>query len=330
MLRIIGLAAVLSAAAFGASAQTTPSLPDMIAAARPSVVLVSAQMTVKPLSLPGFDFTDSTPQTSPSSGTGFVVDGAQGLIVTADFNVTNSTDIKVTLSDGRELPAEVVGTDPVSDVAVLRVADHSLPALKFCEGMPRQGDIAVNLGYPFRLGLLAYAGIVSGTDIRLKEVPFPIVVLDATTHRGTAGAPVLAADGCVLGMAFAQFGADHSMPELSFGMAVPAALTRSASDEIARTGHVAHSWLGTTLLVDDEGLLVSAVSPGGPAETAGLKAGDHIYAYDGQPATDFDTMSRYIAMQPVGTPIKLGVRRDNRDADITVTTVLTPSGGKGD
>ncbi len=328
MSRLAALAAAAAAIATGASAQT---LPDIIAAARPSVVLVSASVPVQQPSLPGFDFPGgATRQTSQTTGTGFVVDGDQGLIVTADFNVNSGSDIKVALGDGRELPAEVVGADPVSEVAVLRISDHSLPALKFCDGAPHAGDVAVNLGYPYRLGLLAYAGIVAGTDIHLKEVPFPILVLDATTHRGTAGAPILAADGCVMGMAFAQFGADHNMPELSFGMAVPSALVKSAGDEIARTGHVAQSWIGATLVEDGDGLLVSEVSPGGPAEAAGLKAGDRIDGYDGQPVTDFDGMARYIAMQPVGAQIKLSVRRNNMNSGITVRTILTPPNGSGD
>ena len=249
----------------------TPSRQEMIAAATASVVKVEVN---------GKDKT--------TIGTGFIIDGAQGIIVTADFIVADGGNITVKTSGGETMPAETVGFDSITGVGVLRVDEKKLPALKFCENPARIGDEAVNLGYPFGMGPFAYTGTIAG-----YEKSGPVMMLDIASPNGTAGAPVLSSRGCVLGSVMASF---KDVPHL--GAAVPGEVVQKASTELTLIGHVNRGWVGVSLLQAD-GIVVGKVAKDGPAEIAGLLPGDRIDAYDGQPVKTGGAVMHYLQTRSV-------------------------------
>ena len=164
---------------------------------------------------------------SGSGGSGFVVDGAKGLIVTTDFVLEGSTKITVQQGDRDRMRGKLVAIDETNHIGLIQISDHRMPALTFCETAPRMGDQAYVVSYPFRLGPLAFAGIVSGSGT-LDEMPFPMLMTDAGMHLGSAGSPVVSASGCVMAMSYAKMGMPNDTPEFHLGFAVPAEHVQAA------------------------------------------------------------------------------------------------------
>ncbi|EGF92214.1 protease do [Asticcacaulis biprosthecium C19] len=304
--------------------------PNLVAAAKASVVTININgnsNTTRDLPDLGFSGSqDASPQKPHirSSGSGFVIDQTLGLIVTADFVLENAADIYVQTADGRGLAATVVGRDALSGVAVLKVADTSLLALPFCPAPLRVGDDAFLIGNPYSLGILVTSGIVAGTDIDVKDEDMsPLLVLDLMMHKGTAGGPVLSPQGCVTGMAVAQFGSPGYGGVGTLGMAIPAAQVKAISQTLITSGKITRGWIGISLFEED--LTLSQVTPGSPADKAGLKAGDLILSYDGIEGTTFEALRRHIAVKPIGSDLVLKIKRfPNDDLTLTVPIVAAP------
>ena len=263
-------------------------------------------------------------QAGPASGTGFVVDG-DGTIVTNAHVVSTATSAQVRFNDtGRLLEAEVLGTDPSSDLAVLRVDPGSagrLRALRFANSdRVDVGDAVVAIGHPFGLDRTATAGIVS-------EAPdgFQIddaIQTDAPINPGNSGGPLLDARGRVVGVnsQIATTGGGN----VGIGFAVSANTVRDVLPRLSRGEPIERAFLGVTTSLAQRGAEVQAVQPGGPAALAGVRAGDVIVAINGETVREPDEVSEAVSEHEPGDEIEVEVLRDGERRTIRVELAKRP------
>jgi S1-C subfamily serine protease len=289
--------------------------------------------------------------TQGGSGSGFVID-SQGYILTNQHVVENATEVSVGFADGGQVPAKVVGTDPSTDVALLKVdldasALHPLPLGD--SSSVRVGDAVVAIGNPFGLDRTLTAGIVSAKG-RTIESPAnwaieDVIQTDASINRGNSGGPLLDARGAVIGIN-SQIEAQGGPGNIGIGFAVPINTVKDVADDLRDDGHVSHPYLGIsgggeideTLRTNasvptDAGVLVASVTPGGPAGDAGLRAGnrqevygghayclggDVITAIDGEATPTFTKLREILENHAAGDTVKVTVARDGASKDLQV------------
>lgn len=340
------------------------SYADIVSATRPSVVTVTtrmAQAQVSSADMPRgaapFDeffrhfFEQNGPmqmqpgpeqgrmpqaQAPRALGSGFIVD-PNGLIVTNNHVVENAESIRVTLDDGRELDATLVGRDPKTDIAVLRVdAGNPLPALGWgdSEGV-LAGDKILAIGNPFGIGTTVTAGIVSALGRDLHNGPYDdFLQIDAALNHGNSGGPLLDTSGYVIGINAAIFSPNDG--SVGVGFAIPSGLAQKIVAELVEQGHIERGYLGVqiqnvtsdiaaALGIDDaQGALLAAVEPDTPAAKAGLQAGDVIQRVNGEAVDGPKALSSVIADLPTDQPQTLGVWRNGKSMDIDVTLAAMP------
>ncbi|MFT8246743.1 S1C family serine protease [Roseomonas sp. BN140053] len=246
-------------------------------------------------------------------GSGFIVDPS-GLVVT-NFHVAGRAEkIVVSLADGTELPARVVGSDERTDLALLQVAtDKPLPAVSFADGAaPRVGDWVLAVGNPFGLGPSVTAGIISAHGRDIGAGPYDqFLQTDAPINPGNSGGPLFDTQGRVVGVNTAIL--SPSGASAGIGFAVPADLASRVVASLRSDGRVARGWLGvqTETLAEGprNGALVAGVLHDGPAAKAGLRPGDVITAVDGQPVRDARTLARLVADHRPGGELSLAIAR---------------------
>ncbi len=286
----------------------------------------------------GGDDDDGGAQAGPkaqSSGSGFFI-SADGYIVTNNHVVENADDIKVTLKDGREMPAKVVGRDEATDLAVIKVDGAGYPFVDFeNSAKPRVGDWVIAVGNPFGLGGTATAGIVSayGRDIGDNFVDF--IQIDAPINRGNSGGPTFDIYGRVIGVNSAIF--SPSGGSVGIGFAIPADVADSITKQLIASGKVMRGYLGATIQnVTPEiaeslgqkgrkGALVAELVPGGPAEKGGVQPGDVVVDLNGHPVTSSVELTRMVALSHTGDVLHLTVLRDGKERTIDVKSGTRPS-----
>jgi serine protease Do len=258
-------------------------------------------------------------------GSGFIIDPA-GYIVT-NYHVGGKADqLKVTLPDGTELPAKLVGGDQRTDLALLKVeAPHPLPAVDFATGAPpRVGDVVIAVGNPFGLSASVTAGIVSARGRDLGAGLYDdFLQTDAAINPGNSGGPLFDTDGHVVGVNTAIV--SPSGGSVGIGFAIPAELASKVIADLRDHGSVHRGWLGVELGPNEDGTKaaagakVVAVQRMSPAAKAGLEPGDVILEADGGSVTDGRSLARRVADHPPGSALKLAVRRRAATLDMQVT-----------
>ncbi|MDP1597308.1 MAG: Do family serine endopeptidase [Methylotenera sp.] len=257
----------------------------------------------------GDQFDDMEPPSQPenSLGSGVIVSD-QGLILTNNHVIATADEIEIALSDGRKMSAKVVGTDPDTDLALIKVdADH-LPAITFASSDKLNvGDVVLAIGNPFGVGQTVTQGIVSALGrshlgINIYE---NFIQTDASINPGNSGGALIDADGNLVGINSAIY--SRSGGSMGIGFAIPASLARQVMEQIVAQGNVTRGWIGieaqdiTPALADSfrlskaQGALVAGVLRGSPAERAGLRAGDILLAIEGKPVIDSGSMLNLIA-----------------------------------
>jgi serine protease Do len=267
-----------------------------------------------------------------SLGSGVIV-SPDGYILTNNHVIQGATDIEVSLSDKRDLKARLVGTDPKTDIAVLKIDATDLPVLTFGNSdKARVGDVVLAIGDPFGVGETVTMGIISATgrgnlDIEDYE---DFIQTDAAINPGNSGGALIDSRGELIGIntAIVTGGGGGNQ---GIGFAIPVNLARQVMDQILKNGHVVRGYLGVAIqavtpalakafgLSQVHGAIVGDVTKDSPASRAGLAKGDVILAMDGKPITDFQLFRLKVAQTAPGTAVKLTIRRDGRDRDITVT-----------
>ena len=279
---------------------------------------------------------------SAASGTGFVVD-ADGTIVTNAHVIGQAEQAQVRFDDnGRAVPARVLGTDPSSDLAVLSVDRNSAPRLRVLpladSGKVRVGDTAVAIGYPLGLDRTATAGIISGLG---REITAPngftieeVIQTDAPINPGNSGGPLLDASGRVIGVN-SQIATAGSQGNVGIGFAVPSNTVRDLVPRLKGGQAIERPWLGvsTGVALNGRGAAVREVTPGGPAEEAGIKGsssvlsddGDIIVQVDGRGITEPDDVAQAIEAKRPGDRVRVRVLRDGAEEEIVVQLGKRPA-----
>jgi serine protease Do len=269
----------------------------------------------------------SPSQPFKGQGSGFII-SSDGLILTNAHVVREAKDVTVKLSDRREFAAKVVGSDPATDIAVLRIDAKGLTAVRL--GDPKQlevGDPVLAIGSPYGFEQTATQGIVSAKGRSLPgDAVVPFIQTDAAVNPGNSGGPLFDGSGAVVGINAQIYSQTGGYQGLSFAIPIDVAL--KVKDQIVATGKVSHARLGVVIqdlnqslaesfgLKRADGALVSRVSPKSAAAEAGLKAGDVILAVNGEPIERSGALSSRIGMASPGERVKLKVWRDQSAREI--------------
>lgn len=273
-----------------------------------------------------------------SLGSGFVIDPT-GLIVTNNHVIANAEQITVTLSDDTALQAEVIGRDPVSDLALLKVEPKApLPAASWGDSTKaRVGDWVLAIGNPFGLGGTVTSGIISATARDIHSGPYDdFLQTDASINRGNSGGPMFNLAGEVIGINTAIF--SPSGGSIGIGFAIPSASARPIIDQLKATGKVERGWIGARIqpiteeiaeavgLDRTRGAMIAAVDPGSPAAQAKLQPGDVILAYDGKPIDKSRQLPRLVADTAPDALVKLAMWRDGKEQEVELkVAALNPN-----
>lgn len=274
---------------------------------------------------------EQAPRPISSLGSGFIIDES-GLIVTNAHVVEGADEVRVILHDETTLDADVVGTDTMTDIAVLRVAaPGALPAARWGDSdRIRVGDWVVAIGNPFGLGGTVTTGILSARARDINQGPYDdYLQTDASINRGNSGGPLFNLQGEVVGINTAIFSPTGG--SVGIGFATPSALARTVVDDIIRYGSPRRGWLGVQIqavtaeiaesmgIAEERGALVTAVTPGGPAETAGIRQGDVILDFGGVSVDRMRQLPRIVAETSIGSRAAVTILRDGGRRQVQVT-----------
>ncbi len=329
------------------------SFADIFQQVAPAVVQIDVKTRVQRprggLAIPGFPFQFQVPegsrgqqaepetQLAPGTGSGFFIT-ADGFIVTNNHVVENAEEIKVKLSDGRELNARLIGRDEGSDLAVIKVDGDAFPFVSFEEASePRVGDWVIAVGNPFGLGGTATAGIVSAKSRDIDPGGFnEYLQIDAAINRGNSGGPTFDIYGRVIGVNTAIF--SPSGGSVGIGFAIPASTAKAVTDRLMRGESIERGYLGVTIQnllpdvkealgldADLKGAFIAEVNAGSPAARAGLRSEDIVVSLNGTGVESSSDLTRRVARAKPGDKLRLEVLREGRRQTIEVTAGRRPS-----
>ena len=265
-----------------------------------------------------------------SLGSGFVIDSS-GLIVTNNHVVDGEVKMQVHLQDGTILKAELVGHDPKTDIAVIRVKpDKPLPAVTFADSdKVRVGEWALAIGNPFGLGGSVSLGIISARNRDINAGPYDdYFQTDAAINKGNSGGPLFNMNGEVVGVNTAIF--SPSGGSVGIGFSVPANTAKNVVAQLVKFGETRRGWLGVKIqsvtpdlaetmgLDKAKGALVADVTPSSPSDKAGLKTGDVIIGFDGRSIADSKELPRVVAETEVGKNVDVKILRDGKEQTVKV------------
>jgi len=280
-------------------------------------------------------FGDET-QRSLSLGSGVIV-SSSGYILTNHHVVDAADEIEVALSDGKKMLAKVVGIDPETDLAVLRVDAEGLPAISFGRSEALHvGDPVLAIGNPFGVGQTVTSGIVSalgrsGLHINTFE---NFIQTDAAINPGNSGGALVDARGNLVGINTAIY--SRSGGSMGIGFAIPVSTAKTVLDQIIRNGSVTRGWIGVEVqeitpalaesfgIEDARGAIIAGVLRGGPADRAGAKPGDVLTAINGKPVSDPQAMLNLVAALKPGSSATMRLRRKSQTIDVNVTVGRRP------
>lgn len=263
-----------------------------------------------------------------SLGSGVIV-RKDGYILTNNHVISQADQIVVALHDGRRAVAEVIGTDPDTDLAVIKIALDDLPVLPFKLSGNEVGDVVLAIGNPFGVGQTVTQGIVSATgrsDLGINTYE-DFIQTDAAINPGNSGGALIDVAGNLIGVNTAIF--SQSGGSMGIGFAIPAKICQQVLNSILKDGRVVRGWLGISLLPskqddilvpEQNGVVVADVLRGGPAEKAGLKRGDIIMSVNGEAISTPAQLINYVALQAPSSMVSVVVNRG--DESLTLSVVI--------
>lgn len=278
----------------------------------------------------GDQLEDEEDQPENSLGSGVIV-SEQGLILTNDHVVASADEIEILLSDGRKLPAQVVGTDPETDLAVIKVDANKLPSITFAATDKLDvGDVVLAIGNPFGVGQTVTQGIVSALGRNHLGINTfeNFIQTDASINPGNSGGALIDAEGNLVGINSAIY--SRSGGSMGIGFAIPASLAKQVMEQIAVNGSVTRGWIGieaqdlTPELAESfklskvQGSLIAGVLRESPADYAGIKSGDILLAINNREVTDSSSMLNIIAVLKPNEKAVLTVMRQGSEMKVTV------------
>ncbi len=323
-------------------------LGSVAAAVMPSVVSISSLRIVRPAEAPSpHPFQDDPffgdffgqfgpPRRQRNLGSGVIV-SSNGFILTNNHIVEKARDVTVVLQDRRELEAKVVGTDPMTDIAVLKIdADGLKPARLGNSDQAEVGDFVMAIGSPFGVGMAATAGIISATgraNLNIVDIE-DFIQTDAAINPGNSGGALVNMRGEVIGINTAILTAGGGFQGVGF--AIPINMARSVMNSLIKFGKVTRGWIGVIVqdvtpviaeqfkLERPRGVIISDLAPSGPAARAGLKRGDVVLAWNGQEVKDFGHLRNLIAESRPGSQARVTIIREGRQQELAITVAERP------
>ncbi|MCI5142858.1 MAG: DegQ family serine endoprotease, partial [Candidatus Electrothrix sp. ATG1] len=280
---------------------------------------------------------EPSPFKQHGAGSGFII-SQDGLILTNNHVVDNAETIRVRLADKREFTASVVGTDPQSDVALIKIDGKNLPTLPLGDSSKLEvGEWVIAIGSPFELSQTVTVGVVSAKGrSRMGINDYEnFIQTDAAINPGNSGGPLLNIHGTAVGINTAIF--SRSGGYMGIGFAIPINMAKSVEKQLRSNGKVTRGWLGLVIqdMNDDlaqsfgvdkaEGILVAEVTKGSPAEKAGVKQGDILLSLNGDKLNDATDLRNRVAMTAPGSQVKLRIVRDGRKKNIRVVIEEQPA-----
>ena len=280
------------------------------------------------------------PRKVQSLGSGFVVD-PEGIIITNNHVIADADEITVDFTDGSKLIAEVIGTDPKTDIAVLKVKPPKpLQAVSFGKSTSaRVGDWVMAIGNPFGQGSSVTLGIVSAINRDIRSGPYDnFIQTDAAINRGNSGGPLFNMAGEVIGINTAII--SPSGGSIGLGFSIPSDLAMNVIEQLREFGETRRGWLGVSIqpVTDDiaeslsmaeaKGALVAGLTPKGPAKNSGILVGDVILTFDGQNIAQMRDLPRIVAETPVGKSVDVVVLRKGKEETVPVTLGRLEDGEK--
>ncbi|HVO03565.1 MAG TPA: DegQ family serine endoprotease [Candidatus Cybelea sp.] len=264
-------------------------------------------------------------------GSGFIIDPS-GYIVTNNHVIESATQIQVTTNDGTDYPAKLIGADPKTDLALLKIEPKKpLTAVSFGDSdKARVGDWVLAVGNPFGLGGTVTTGIISARSRDIHEGPFDdFLQIDASINQGNSGGPTFNMNGEVVGINTAIF--SPSGGSVGIGFAIPANMAKPILSELRDKGSIQRGWLGVEIqqvtpeiakaigLDEPKGALVASVQPNSPAAKAKLQAGDVIVSFNGQAIHEMRDLPRLVAQTDPSAKVELGIVRDKQQITVAAT-----------
>jgi serine protease DegQ len=331
-----------------APARVTASFSDAARKAMPAVVNIFTSQEVKRPRHPFMDdpvfryFFGEPPTAGPERRAGLgsgVIASEQGYILTNNHVIESVDQIEVALADSRKVPAKVVGTDPETDLAVLKVDVKDLPAITFAKTEQlRVGDVVLAIGNPFGVGQTITLGIVSGLGrSHLGITVFEnFIQTDAAINPGNSGGALVDANGNLVGINTAIYSQNPQGASIGIGYAIPASTARQVMEQIIQKGSVTRGWIGVGVqdvtkeiadsfkLAVPGGVLITQVERGGPADKAGVKLGDVLLRVNGRAVGDTTGMLNMIAALQPGEQVRLKLARNQSESELSVTIGRRP------
>jgi serine protease Do len=347
---VAGMAALMSSAAVS-TATAAPGgsngYIDLVEEVSPAVVFVKVTEKVQ-----GVD-TDTGPMTDPrfeefmkrfggkmmpqqrrvprqGVGSGFII-SEDGLIVTNHHVIDGAGTVTVTLESGEEVGATIVGSDPLTDIALLDIEGDDYPMVSFGSSEElKVGEEVIAVGSPFGLGGTVTSGIISAKSRNINSGPFDdFLQTDAAINRGNSGGPLFNMDGEVVGVNTAIYSPDGG--SVGIGFSVPADLVTEIVADLQDDGEIERSWLGVQIkpvsedvahvlgMTAGEGVMVEEIVDDSPAESAGLEVGDIIMSFGDTEITELRDLTRSVAMKPSGEKTTMEVFRGGETVSLDVT-----------
>lgn len=320
-----------------------PSYRAAVKRAMPAVVNIYTAKEIRQRRSPLFNdpifrrfFGDEPAQKASSLGSGVIVSD-KGYIVTNNHVVESADEIEVALADGRTAEAKIIGTDPDTDLAVIRIDLEKLPVIAFGDADKAQtGDVVLAIGNPFGVGQTVTMGIISAlgrSELGINTFE-NFIQTDAAINPGNSGGALVDAGGNLLGINTAIY--SKTGGSLGIGFAIPAATVRQVMEEIIRAGSVTRGWLGVEVqdvtpelatsfgLVEARGALIAGVVRGGPADKAGIRPGDVLLALAGKEVANSSGMLNQIAAIRPGDAVEMRVVRRGQEKTLQVTMGKRP------
>ncbi|MFK7867256.1 MAG: DegQ family serine endoprotease [Alphaproteobacteria bacterium] len=353
-LGMIGLIISLFAAQHAMARGTPDGFADLVEDLIPAVVNIATSKTVEqpsgsqafPPGSPFEDFFDrfglpfppNGDQQAPSTrqmqslGSGFIIDGDKGLVVTNNHVVADADEITVILQDDTQYVASLLGVDPRTDLALLKIdVKNTLPQVEFGDSSKaRIGEWVVAIGNPHGLGGTVTAGIISARGRDIGSGPYDdFIQTDAPINQGNSGGPLFNMDGEVIGINTAIY--SRTGGSIGIGFSIPSNQAIKVLDQIQEFGSTKRGWLGVTIqtvsediasslgLAEAKGAIVGGVEPDGPADKAGLQISDIIIELDGKTVDSSRALSRMVADTAIGKQVAVTIIRRGEKMDIAVT-----------
>ena len=285
--------------------------------------------------IPNFPDGGGHPRLTLAQGSGFFI-SADGYVVTNGHVVSDSQSVEIETDMQKTYKAKVVGADPKTDVALLKVDGRSdFPYVAFADAVPQVGDWVLAVGNPYGLGGTVTAGIVSARGRDIGTSPYDdFIQIDAPVNKGNSGGPAFDESGRVVGVTTAIY--SPSGGSVGIGFAIPADTVKSVVAQLKETGAVTRGWIGVQVqpvtediagslgLQKAEGALVDELQPDGPASKAGIKPGDVIQSITGEEVKDARDLAKKIAGIPPGQTATLGVFSEGSEKTVTLTVAKMP------